>query len=438
MAVKTADTKMRLQITYQILCGICFLQLIYIASVFCISVRLIRKYAAAAAFLRQVEAIPLSGRLVAGGVLLLFPLLVAVMQIHNRTKERPVRVIFFLAGEILICFVLLRLTSFTSNEILLLVAANILTLTRSRRIRSIALVILAAALVLTNYYVIGDYMQVTSFDSYLFLYNASATSVLKSVDALFSTLILSVFIVYTLFLIQDQVTESMMMKEANRELTELNRTLKEMADMREKMGETKERNRLAREIHDTLGHTLTGLSTGIDAARQLMNVSPELAMKQMDLLSSVARDGLKDVRRSVRKLRPDALESHTLKEALESMVTEFRDSTGVMIHYVCHLSSLDFQQDEEEAIYRTVQESMTNSVRHGRATEIYITFARADGNLIIIIEDNGTGCGEIREGFGLHHMKERIALLNGTVRFYSRSGFEVIVEIPLRKDGAQL
>lgn len=438
MAVRIADMKKRLRVTFMILCGASFLQLMYIAAVFSISVFLIKKYSAAADFLRQVEVIPLSPVLITVGIVILFPLLVMVMQMHNRLEETTARVIGFLAAEIVICVTLLRLTSFTSNEILLLVAANILTLTRSRRIKSLALIILAAALVGTNYYVISDYLPVTSFTSYLYLYDSSASAMLKSINALFSTVILCVFIIYTVFLIQDQVTESMEVREANRELTELNRTLKEMADMREKMGETKERNRLAREIHDTLGHTLTGLSTGIDAARQLMNVSPELAMKQMDLLSSVAKDGLKDVRRSVRKLRPDALESHTLKEALQTMVNEFRASTGVTIHYVCHLASLDFQQDEEEAIYRIVQESMTNSVRHGKATEIYITFAKADGVLIIVIEDNGVGCSDIREGFGLHHMKERVALLNGTVRFYSRSGFEVIVEIPLRKDGTQL
>ena len=101
---------------------------------------------------------------------------------------------------------------------------------------------------------------------------------------------------------------------------------------------------------------------------------------------------------------------------------------------MCHLSSLDFHQDEEEAIYRIVQESMTNSVRHGHATEIYITFARDEDTLIIIIEDNGTGCAEIKEGFGLHHMKERVRLLSGDVHFYSNHGFEVIVEIPLRKE----
>lgn len=200
------------------------------------------------------------------------------------------------------------------------------------------------------------------------------------------------------------------------------------------MGETRERNRLAREIHDTLGHTLTGLSTGLEACATLIDIDHEMAKKQLAILSNVARDGLKDVRHSVNKLRPDALQKKTLKEALAGMINEFHESSGVHVYFACHLSSLEFQQDEEDTIYRIVQEGMTNAVRHGKATEIYISFAMDLTNLVIIIEDNGIGCKYIEEGFGLHHMKERVALLQGKLRVYGTEGFVLIVELPIRKE----
>ena len=81
---------------------------------------------------------------------------------------------------------------------------------------------------------------------------------------------------------------------------------------------------------------------------------------------------------------------------------------------------------------------MTNSVRHGQASRIYISFGKDQDSLILIIEDDGKGCVDIQEGFGLHHMKERIALLNGNVRFYGRDGFEVLVELPLRKEDERI
>ena len=213
----------------------------------------------------------------------------------------------------------------------------------------------------------SDYLVTVSFDSYLYPYTAQAANLLRSVSALLSTLVLIIFLLYILFLIQDQILESTQMQKMNRELQDLNHQLEEMADVREKMGETKERNRLAREIHDTLGHTLTGLSTGLEAAKALLQADSGLALKQLDRLSTVAKEGLRDVRRSVNKLRPDALENHSLAEALKQMIDRFVESTGVEVVFVCHLASLQFQADEEETIYRIVQESMTNSVRHGNA-----------------------------------------------------------------------
>ena len=429
-----SDSAYRLRLTYAVLCAVCFLQLFFFASLFFFTTQLVKDQFEAAAFLRQAEVIPLPAKQILLETIIFYPILLLVMQIRNKVNKTRGKELLFLFLEIAICLWLLRLTSFTSNEIFLLVTANMLTLTRDRKTKGIALIILVFLFFTTNYYVISDYLVTVSFDSYLYPYTAQAANLLRSVSALLSTLVLIIFLLYILFLIQDQILESTQMQKMNRELQDLNHQLEEMADVREKMGETKERNRLAREIHDTLGHTLTGLSTGLEAAKALLQADPELALKQLDRLSTVSKEGLRDVRRSVNKLRPDALENHSLAEALKQMIDRFVESTGVEVVFVCHLASLQFQADEEETIYRIVQESMTNSVRHGNADKIYVSFGKDEDSLIIIIEDNGSGCADIQEGFGLHHMKERVALLKGNVRFYGKQGFEVLVELPLRKE----
>lgn len=429
-----SDSAYRLRLTYAILCAVCFLQLFFFASLFFFTTQLVKDQFEAAAFLRQAEVIPLPAKQILLETIIFYPILLLVMQMRNKINKTRGKELLFLFLEIAICLWLLRLTSFTSNEIFLLVTANMLTLTRDRKTKGIALIILVFLFFTTNYYVISDYFVTVSFDSYLYPYTAQAANLLRSVSALLSTLVLIIFLLYILFLIQDQILESTQMQKMNRELQDLNHQLEEMADVREKMGETKERNRLAREIHDTLGHTLTGLSTGLEAAKALLQADPGLALKQLDRLSTVAKEGLRDVRRSVNKLRPDALENHSLAEALKQMIDRFVESTGVEVVFVCHLASLQFQADEEETIYRIVQESMTNSVRHGNADKIYVSFGKDEDSLIIIIEDNGSGCANIQEGFGLHHMKERVALLKGNVRFYGKQGFEVLVELPLRKE----
>lgn len=433
-----SDSGFRLRVSYALLCGICFLQLLFLAVFIFFTTDLIQQRFEAADFLRQAEVIPLPATLILGGTLLLYPMLLGVMQLRGHVREKPWSALAFLLLESVICMALLRLTSFAGNQIFLLVAANMLTLTRDRKNRGIGLIILVILFLFTNDHIVSAFVPITSFERYLYPYTAQSASLFQGTASALSTSVLILFLVYILFLIQDQMLESAQMRRINDELRTLNHQLEEMADVREKMGETRERNRLAREIHDTLGHTLTGLSTGIDAAKTLLQRDPDMAIKQLDILSATAREGLKDVRRSVRKLRPDALENHTLKGALETMIEEFMRSSGVKVSYVCHLDSLDFQPDEEDTIYRIVQECMTNSVRHGHASRIYISFGKDQDSLILIIEDDGKGCVDIQEGFGLHHMKERIALLNGNVRFYGRDGFEVLVELPLRKEDERI
>ena len=433
-----SDSGFRLRVSYALLCGICFLQLLFLAVFIFFTTDLIQQRFEAADFLRQAEVIPLPATLILGGTLLLYPMLLGVMQLRGHVREKPWSALAFLLLESVICMALLRLTSFVGNQIFLLVAANMLTLTRDRKNRGIGLIILVILFLCTNDHVVSAFVPITSFERYLYPYTAQSASLFQGTASALSTSVLILFLVYILFLIQDQMLESAQMRRINDELRTLNHQLEEMADVREKMGETRERNRLAREIHDTLGHTLTGLSTGIDAAKTLLQRDPDMAIEQLDILSATAREGLKDVRRSVRKLRPDALENHTLKGALETMIEEFMRSSGVKVSYVCHLDSLDFQPDEEDTIYRIVQECMTNSVRHGHASRIYISFGKDQDSLILIIEDDGKGCVDIQEGFGLHHMKERIALLNGNVRFYGRDGFEVLVELPLRKEDERI
>ena len=97
------------------------------------------------------------------------------------------------------------------------------------------------------------------------------------------------------------------------------------------MAETRERNRLAREIHDTLGHALTGITAGADACLQMLEISPEMAKKQMERIAATAREGMNEVRRSVRALRPDALERMQLTDAIAKLCTEMQATSQAEI-----------------------------------------------------------------------------------------------------------
>ena len=202
----------------------------------------------------------------------------------------------------------------------------------------------------------------------------------------------------------------------------------------------RERNRLAREIHDTLGHTLTGIIMGADAGLALMDVAPEESRKRIQIVAQSARDGLTDVRRSIKALRPDALERSSLAEALEGMIENFRLTTSAQIAYDQEAGKLNLESDEEDALYRVVQEGLTNAVRHGRADRISVRVTRTGDLVTVSIRDNGTGCTKLEEGFGLRHMRERLNMLGGTLSYGNLdsdaqdgyTGFFITVGLPIR------
>lgn len=206
-------------------------------------------------------------------------------------------------------------------------------------------------------------------------------------------------------------------RKLNEQLNQANDQLRDYAVNMERMTQMRERNRLAREIHDTLGHTLTGIIMGADAGLALFDVAPEESKKRIQIVAQSARDGLTDVRRSIKALRPDALERSTLAQALEGLVENFRLTTSAQIAYFRETEELELAQDEEDALYRVVQEGLTNAVRHGRAERIEIRISRAGDVVSVNVRDNGTGSPSLEEGFGLRHMRERLEMLGGTLRY---------------------
>ena len=239
------------------------------------------------------------------------------------------------------------------------------------------------------------------------------------------------FALYLVMLIQNKHQEKERIQSLNEQLEAANEQLRIYAAEAERTAETRERNRLAREIHDTLGHTLTGLAAGVDACLVLIDAAPAKAKEQLGRLREVARHGLKDVRRSVKKLRPDDLERLPLREALSHMVKEYAETTSMEVSLVVEGWPEHLRQDVEEVIYRIVQEGLTNANRHGHATKAEVTFRLEEGRLHIGIVDNGVGCKETVPGFGLKHMQERLCLLHGSLTCRSEEGFELEAVIPV-------
>ena len=321
---------------------------------------------------------------------------------------------------------------FNYNGLLLLVFANVIAFVKDGKLKLFFVALAIGGYLVADYELLSIYMPLYNIDDYIRYYSSSTQQYLFSVYNVMISLNIILFIVYCVYVINAQRGTIEEVNQLYHELQTANEQLKEYADMSERMAQTRERNRLAREIHDTLGHTLTGIATGLDACLALIEISPEQTKKQLLLLSKVSREGIKDIRRSVNELRPDALERLSLEVAIRKMVTDMSDVSDVRIYFETDEKHLKFDEDEENAIYRVIQEGITNAVRHGRARSVWITLKRINGEILLTIRDDGVGCKEMKHGFGTKHMKERIEMLRGTVVFDGQHGFTVTARIPIR------
>ena len=341
--------------------------------------------------------------------------------------------------EIVLCIVVMGFVNMGYSGVVLLVMADLVEDFKGKRSKIIFFLSMIVLYIISDYNLISSRVALVPFEAYLTYYNTDTQGVLLAVKSVLTSMNAMVFILYVVILIQGQMRENErisclneQLNQANTQLQVMNVQLKEYALESEMMAETRERNRLAREIHDTLGHALTGIAAGIDACLAIIDISPETTKQQLNRISEVARQGLKDVRRSVNKLRPDALERLNLADALTQMIDDITAVTKTEIDMDVQTDRLKFSADEEDTIYRVVQESITNSVRHGHAAKVHVTISRQDEWLTIKISDNGTGCEKPTPGFGLKHMQERVALLNGTVDYDGSDGFTVTARLPIR------
>ena len=299
--------------------------------------------------------------------------------------------------------------------------------------RYILAAVAIGSFILADYELLSISYRLYSIQDYIAFYSASKQQYFLSVYNIFISLNVILFVAYCVNIINEQQGNIDEIHGLNEKLHDVNEQLQKYSLMAEKMAETRERNRLAREIHDTLGHTLTGISAGIDACIAIISISPEQTKKQLELISKVTRDGIKDIRRSVSELRPDALDRFSLEFAINKMVTDINAVSETRVYFDCRVSNLKFGEDEENAIYRVVQEGITNAIRHGQAKEIWVTMKMEKEDILIQIKDNGIGCKEMKSGFGTKHMKERIRMLNGAVTFDGSDGFIVNARIPIRR-----
>ncbi len=217
------------------------------------------------------------------------------------------------------------------------------------------------------------------------------------------------------------------------ELAVANDQLREYALRIEELATVQERNRIARDIHDSVGHALTVLNVNLEAALKLWQTDPEEATEFLTEAKQLGSNALKEVRQSILTLRVDPLVGLSLPDAIANLVAEFKRSSSFVIMVLTDLHQ-PIKHDVKVAVYRIVQESLTNICKHASATEVKINI-QTETSLMLIIEDNGKGF-EINQnttGFGLQNMSDRALAVGGNLNIQSslNRGCKIIANFPL-------
>jgi signal transduction histidine kinase len=212
-------------------------------------------------------------------------------------------------------------------------------------------------------------------------------------------------------------------QEERQALEAANRRLAARAATAEQLAESRERNRLARELHDTLAHSLTGLNLLLQAVETLLDHDPAAAREQLAEAESTVRSGIQESRRAILALRATPLQDLGLAEALRQLARKHADRTGVAL--MCDVADVGALDPlTEQTIYRVAEAALDNVEQHAAATELTVRLAKgnAEGGVVLEVADNGLGFDPQQvsaDRLGVHGMAERAALIGARLNIES-------------------
>lgn len=229
-------------------------------------------------------------------------------------------------------------------------------------------------------------------------------------------------------------------RKQQQQIESANKILRRFALTKERLGQTQERNRLARELHDTLAHTLSSIAVQLEALETILDRDKEDAKKLLKDISKNTITGLKETRRTLVDLRSSELESYGLTQVILNIGESASERGGFSIEYNLANGANILADDVSHCLYRTVQEAIENILRHANAKNVLLSVFLDDSTVKLIIKDDGIGfdINTISENnLGIRGMRERVEMLGGKFNLESNPeniGTTVIVEMEIDYD----
>ena len=318
-------------------------------------------------------------------------------------------------------------------EMLLIISISLI---EKNDINLLLFFICVSSTIIIHPFIYSVFLVATYLASMLLIYTTKNgfSDLMKSiVPMLFNYGVSIAFVVGMSYLVKMQIREKERLAHMNTELEQAYKKLIENSAAAQKLSVEQERTRMAREIHDTLAHTLTTLIVQLEACKKLALLDPSRLPAELEKAQGLSRSGFNDIKHSIKALRPQAMEEKSFFASIISMINKTMENTNVHITFNHSLSDdIKLASQIEIALFRVIQESITNSIRHGQASEIEINITQDNNMLLLCIANNGIGCANIKKGYGMQGIQERVESLNGSVEYLSSQdkGFKTIVSIP--------
>ncbi len=239
------------------------------------------------------------------------------------------------------------------------------------------------------------------------------------------------------FLIAGYIVTSIMrqFREQRTALQKANTELAHYAAALEQLAVSQERNRLARELHDTLAHTLSGMAVQLEAVQSLWDTSPEEARAMLTKSLSTTRSGLTETRRALQALRASPLDDLGLLLALRTLAETTAARAGLQLDWNLPENLPKLSPDVEQGLYRIAQEAFQNITRHANAQRLRVDWSEQNGSAALTLSDDGCGFSvsgvDGDQHFGLRGMQERAAMLGADLQITSQPGRGTSVKISL-------
>lgn len=249
------------------------------------------------------------------------------------------------------------------------------------------------------------------------------------IGILFGLMALSIDYIVAMFLLKFYMTNI----ELSAALKQAEESRARLEEVYEQLTQTKvyeERNRIARDIHDTAGHSMTTVIMQTEAAKLLIDENPAEAKNRIISANIQARNALDQMRESVHLLAGRG-NTKTLKEDIEEILAQTIDGTDIKARF--SLENVSPSEEVYRFIVNSLKELLANGIRHGKATAFYVELKNEENGIKLLVSDNGKGIkGEFKEGFGLKGIREKTESFGGSCAFSSEDGegFETEIILP--------